>query len=259
MSRANPHATITPEDQQVPRANRLVIKKKNQCVTSDSTITDTMMRFVIGILRHYKRYKLVSLTATEKKEENEKAKVFEEPEEQNVSPIRSGKGKGYTRSSENEANVPKLFKKNVVPRKTWSLTVVEERVAAEHATSKLKGPAVDDPAVQSLLDLRKGSKATRLESLKQKKKQYDLTDDNPVREMMLQANTTYLPIKTPQPSSLQAKAKKLMQKAKKNMRKINFEKAAAQKLRDYDEKLEALTNFNISKAFKKAIQARVLT
>ncbi|GJS46824.1 hypothetical protein Tco_0596945 [Tanacetum coccineum] len=32
---------------------------------------------------------------------------------------------------------------------------------------------------------------------------------------------------TPQPSSIQAKAKKLMQKAKKNMRKINFKKAVA--------------------------------
>ncbi|GJS70936.1 hypothetical protein Tco_0703777 [Tanacetum coccineum] len=34
---------------------------------------------------------------------------------------------------------------------------------------KLKGPAVDNPAVQSLLDLRKGLKSSRLESLKQKK------------------------------------------------------------------------------------------
>ncbi|GKE40139.1 hypothetical protein Tco_1463544, partial [Tanacetum coccineum] len=34
---------------------------------------------------------------------------------------------------------------------------------------KLKGPAVEDPTVQSLLDLRKGSKASRLESLRQKK------------------------------------------------------------------------------------------
>ncbi|GJV78705.1 hypothetical protein Tco_1514575 [Tanacetum coccineum] len=34
---------------------------------------------------------------------------------------------------------------------------------------KLKGPTVDDPAVRSLLDLQKGSKASILESLKQKK------------------------------------------------------------------------------------------
>ncbi|GKE05990.1 hypothetical protein Tco_1398008 [Tanacetum coccineum] len=47
------------------------------------------------------------------------------------------------------------------------------------------------------------------------------------------------PTTTPQPNSLQAKAKKLMQKVKKNMRKINFKKAVAQKFREYDQKLEA--------------------
>ncbi|GJS66214.1 putative ribonuclease H-like domain-containing protein [Tanacetum coccineum] len=47
-----------------------------------------------------------------------------------------------------------------MPRKTTSLTITEEIVV---------GPAVKDPAVQSLLDLRKGSKASRLESLRQKK------------------------------------------------------------------------------------------
>ncbi|GJT88419.1 hypothetical protein Tco_1070136 [Tanacetum coccineum] len=47
------------------------------------------------------------------------------------------------------------------------------------------------------------------------------------------ANITYLPIKTPQP--------------------------IAQKFRDYDQKLEALINFNIFEAFEKAVQARVLT
>ncbi|GJR42841.1 hypothetical protein Tco_1310944 [Tanacetum coccineum] len=64
---------------------------------------------------------------------------------------------------------------------------------------------------------------------------------------------------TPQPSSLQAKAKKLMQKAKKNMRKIKLKKAVVQKFREYDQKLEALINFNVSEAFEKVFQARVLT
>ncbi|GJX21121.1 hypothetical protein Tco_0223798 [Tanacetum coccineum] len=63
---------------------------------------------------------------------------------------------------------------------------------------------------------------------------------------------------TPQPSLLQAKAKKLMQKAKKNMRKINFKKVVTQKFREYDQKLEALINFNVFEAFKKVVQARVL-
>nr|GEW90464.1 hypothetical protein [Tanacetum cinerariifolium] len=65
------------------------------------------------------------------------------------------------------------------------------------------------------------------------------------------------PATTPQPNSLQAQAKKLMQKAKKNMRKINFKKAVAQKFREYDQKLKALINFN--EAFEKVVQAKVLT
>ncbi|GJY15187.1 hypothetical protein Tco_0385609 [Tanacetum coccineum] len=160
-------------------------------------IPATMINDAFKKTSGYKYYKA-------KKEENEKAKVVEEPEEHNISLVRSGRGKGYMRSGENEANVPKLFKKNVVPRKTRSLTVAEETVAAELAKSisikeprtqhrrrsqlridsqidedvadtytewgqKLKGPTVDDLAVQSLLDLQKGSKASRLKSLKQKK------------------------------------------------------------------------------------------
>ncbi|GJU01134.1 hypothetical protein Tco_1111472 [Tanacetum coccineum] len=65
------------------------------------------------------------------------------------------------------------------------------------------------------------------------------------------ANTKYLPIKDPQPSLLQAKEKKLMQKAKKNMRKINFKWAVTHKFKKYDQKLEALTSINVSKAIKK--------
>ncbi|GKF10925.1 hypothetical protein Tco_0048851 [Tanacetum coccineum] len=42
------------------------------------------------------------------------------------------------------------------------------------------------------------------------------------------------------------------------MRKINFKKAVAQKFREYDQKLEAVTNFNVFEAFKKAVQAKVL-
>ncbi|GJW40608.1 hypothetical protein Tco_0066453 [Tanacetum coccineum] len=81
-----------------------------------------------------------------------------------------------------------------------------------------------------------------------------------MQEMFLDENAHHLSsssiikmsyLKTnPQPNSLQAKSKKLMQKAKKNMRKINFKKAVAQKFREYDKKLEALTNFNVSEAFE---------
>nr|GEX92145.1 hypothetical protein [Tanacetum cinerariifolium] len=180
---------------------------------------------------------------------------------------------------------------------------------------KLNGLAIDD-----LVDLRKGSKSSRLESLKQKKqatsregssdahnKYYessdnhsettlyssssdktaesanetndvdesntDLSNDNSngydnvagYGEMFPDKNAHHLssppstktsyPTKYPQPSSLKAKAKKLLPKAKKNIRKINFKKAVAQKFIEYDHKLEALTNFNRGPSKKKeAIQ-----
>ncbi|GJZ81260.1 hypothetical protein Tco_0646254 [Tanacetum coccineum] len=276
-----------------------------------------------------------------KKVESEKAKIIDEPEEQHVSLVKSGRGKGFMYYGDQVASVPNKLKKDVVPRKTRSLTIAEELVI---------GPAVEDPSVQSLLDLRNGSKASRLESLRQKKqpdagegssaahnKYYDSSDtnndatlytsssdeseesenetddtdepdmdlfnDNPNRDddaaglaqdlppVYIDAQTTLVvhnpegnpeltsyisdenahqlssppviktpyPTTTPQPNSLQAKAKKLMQKAKKNMRKINFKKAVAKKFREYDQKLEALTNFNVSESFEKAVQAKVLT
>ncbi|GKC21202.1 hypothetical protein Tco_1023352, partial [Tanacetum coccineum] len=79
-------------------------------------------------LVRYKYYKV-------KKVGNEKAKAVEEPEEQNVSPVRSGRGKGYMRSGKNEANISKLFKRDVMPRETRSLTIAEETVTAELAKS----------------------------------------------------------------------------------------------------------------------------
>ncbi|GJX48025.1 hypothetical protein Tco_0273215 [Tanacetum coccineum] len=138
-------------------------------------IPDTMINDAFKHSTGYKYYKA-------KKAESEKAKVADDPEEQHVSPVRSGKGKGYMRLGDQEANVSSAFKKIVVPRKIRTLTVtgniVEEPVAVELAKSirpyaewgqKLKEPVVEDPAIQLLLDLRKGSKASRIESLKQAK------------------------------------------------------------------------------------------
>ncbi|GJU40800.1 hypothetical protein Tco_1193757 [Tanacetum coccineum] len=160
-------------------------------------IPDIMIDDAFKKLTRYKYYKA-------KYAESEKAKDVEEPEEQNESVVRSGRGKGYMRSGDYKANVPKMFKKDVVLRKTRSLTAAEETIAVKLVKSisideqrthqrrrsqltidrqidndladtyaewgqKLKGPAVDDPALQSLLDLQKGSKSSRLESLRQKK------------------------------------------------------------------------------------------
>ncbi|GJS67252.1 hypothetical protein Tco_0681816 [Tanacetum coccineum] len=72
--------------------------------------------------------------------------------------------KGFMCYGDQVVNVPNKLKKDVVPWKTRSLTIAEEVVG-----QKFKGHAVDDPTVQSLLDLQKGSKASKLESLRQKK------------------------------------------------------------------------------------------
>ncbi|GJY98928.1 hypothetical protein Tco_0516358 [Tanacetum coccineum] len=334
---------------------------------------DTMIIDVIKKLAGYKFYMA-------KKVESENAKIIDEPEEQHVSLVKSGRGKGFMYYGDHVVNVPNKLNKDDVPRKTRSLTIIKETVV------------VDDPAVQFLLDLRKGSKASRLESLKQKKqavaregssvahnKYYDssdidsdatlytlsskkpeesanetddadesdmdLSDDNPkgdadvagygvfmhnkstatpnstyliqkvtsssldfiqtlldetpaneltdfishlvypdaqttsmvnnpegnlkltsyvsgasevpldthvdvietktlLQEMFLDENAHHLssppatkmsyPTTYPQPSSFQAKTKKLMQKEKNNMRKINFKKAVTQKFREYD-------------------------
>ncbi|GJS89044.1 hypothetical protein Tco_0771680 [Tanacetum coccineum] len=274
MSRANPQATIVSEEQLVPRANRLVIKKNNQCVTSDLDITDTMLRFVVKILRYHKLYKPVSLTATvpiiylhqfwttinhnlnnhtftfkldthtftltpgllrtilwmsppdpnntytkpplenqivgfimtlsydedpdikmtivskcipcksnyelhnaqddqpitklsntvkAKKKKSAKDKIVDEPEKQRVSPVKSGRGKGFMCYGDQVVNKPNKLKKYDVPRKTRTPTIVEETVV------ETQRYVVEDPTVQSLLDLQKGSKASKLESLNQKK------------------------------------------------------------------------------------------
>ncbi|GJX46564.1 hypothetical protein Tco_0271754 [Tanacetum coccineum] len=64
MSKTNSQADIASEEQLVLRANKIVIKKNNQRVASNSHITDTMLIFVVEILRHHKLYKPVSLTVT---------------------------------------------------------------------------------------------------------------------------------------------------------------------------------------------------
>ncbi|GKA89744.1 hypothetical protein Tco_0811556 [Tanacetum coccineum] len=129
----------------------------------------------------------------DKKVESEKDTIVDELEEQHLSPIKSERGKGFMCYGDQVVNAPNKLKKDVVQRKTRSQTIIEETVVVadtyDERGQKLKGLAVDDPALQTLLDLRKGSKANRLESLKQKKqamvgeglsvahnKQYDLSD-----------------------------------------------------------------------------------
>ncbi|GKB52093.1 hypothetical protein Tco_0902846 [Tanacetum coccineum] len=83
--------------------------------------------------------------------------------------------------SDQELNVPNAFKKNVVPRKTRSLTIADNIITIDLQIKKdiegmysewgqkHKGHVVEDLAVQPLLDLHKGSKASRPENIKQMK------------------------------------------------------------------------------------------
>nr|GEY43259.1 hypothetical protein [Tanacetum cinerariifolium] len=148
-----------------------VLIKTNSDYKFGMEVPDTMISDTIKKKEGYKYYMA-------KKVESKKAKIIDKPKEQQISPIKSGRGKGFMCYGDQVANVPNKLKKDFVPRKTRSLTIAKEAVVGELVNSinmynewghKLKGPAVDDLTVQSLLDLRKGSKVRRLKSLRQKK------------------------------------------------------------------------------------------
>ncbi|GJS88001.1 hypothetical protein Tco_0770637 [Tanacetum coccineum] len=205
------------------------------------------------------------------------------------------------------ANVPNKLKKDVVPRKTRSLTIAEEAVVDTDSDATLYSSSSNESENETG-DADESDK--------------DLSNDNPHRDdddvrygvfmhnkSTAIPNSTYLsptitsslldfiqtlldetpaneltnfmshPVYTDAQTTLEVHnpegnpeltsyisgasevplAKKLMQKKKKNMRKFNFKKAVTQKFKEYDQKLEALTNFNVSESFEKAIQAKVLT
>nr|GEU48801.1 hypothetical protein CTI12_AA475510 [Tanacetum cinerariifolium] len=66
-----------------------------------------------------------------KKVESEKAKIVDQPKEQHVSPIKSGRGKGFMCYGDQVENFPNKLKKYVVTRKTRSLTIAKEAVVGE--------------------------------------------------------------------------------------------------------------------------------
>ncbi|GJX46565.1 hypothetical protein Tco_0271755 [Tanacetum coccineum] len=160
-------------------------------------IPDTMIINEIKKLAGYKFYMA-------KKVKNKNAKTVNEPEEKHVSPVKRGRRKGFMCYGDQVVNVLNKPKKDVLPRKIRSLTIVEETIVGDLEISfiiqeprtqrrrrsqviidsqiddavvetyaewgqKLKGPVLEDPAVQSLLDLQKGSKASIIESLRHKK------------------------------------------------------------------------------------------
>nr|GEU51471.1 integrase, catalytic region, zinc finger, CCHC-type, peptidase aspartic, catalytic [Tanacetum cinerariifolium] len=70
-----------------------------------------------------------------KKVESEKAKIVDKLEEQHISPIKSRRGKGSMCYGDQAANVPNKLKKDVVPRKTRSVSLAEETVVASRLKS----------------------------------------------------------------------------------------------------------------------------
>ncbi|GKD98020.1 hypothetical protein Tco_1381917, partial [Tanacetum coccineum] len=91
-------------------------------------IPDTMIIDVIKKLAGYKFYMA-------KKVESENAKIIDEPEEQHVSLVKSGRGKGFMYYGDHVVNVPNKLNKDDVPRKTRSLTIIKETVVGELANS----------------------------------------------------------------------------------------------------------------------------
>ncbi|GJX68036.1 hypothetical protein Tco_0303763 [Tanacetum coccineum] len=201
-SRTNSQAEIISEEQLVLHV------KNNQRVAPDSHITDTMLRFTLGYDEdpETKMIAISKMVATRLHQPwrailsvlnrmgSEKAKIVDEPEEQHVSPVKSGRGKGFMCYGDQVTNVSNKLKKDVVPRKTRSPTIAEETLVVTDTYAewgqKLKGPAVDDPAVRSLLDLQKGSNASRLESLKQKKQAVTREESSAARNKYYDSSNT---------------------------------------------------------------------
>ncbi|GJW64034.1 hypothetical protein Tco_0115918 [Tanacetum coccineum] len=287
----------------------------------------------------------------------------EKPEDQNVSLVRSGRGKGYMCLGNQEVNVSSKPKQIVVLRKKRTITVADniveqETMAVELAKSvsieeqrlqqreimtrlkiekqvgkdvdkgyaakrglKLKGVATEDPAVQSLLALRKGSKESKLKHVRKEmqagRREGKDDDDAAGFGVFMYNKSKALPKFTPispiitcssmedfknllnnppkQESTdllsasevpfgtnidvqatdfvlqemfedtadhqklIQAKAKKLMEKAKHNKLCSNFKKEVELNFKEYDQKMEDLSSTNVPKAIEESIQVKVLT
>ncbi|GKC98210.1 hypothetical protein Tco_1168485 [Tanacetum coccineum] len=105
-----------------------------------------------------------------KKVESEKDTIVDELEEQHVSSVKSGRGKGFMCYGDQVVNAPNKLKKDVVPRKTRSLTIFEKTVIvadtyADEAT--LHSSSLDKP--------KEGANETDDAD----ESDMDLSDDNP--------------------------------------------------------------------------------
>ncbi|GJZ44533.1 hypothetical protein Tco_0591788 [Tanacetum coccineum] len=147
---------------------------------------------------------------------------------------------------------------------------VEEAFPAKKG-KKLKGIATEDPTVQSILDLQKGSKESKLESIRQEieagrregSKKDDDKDDAKVFNMDISDDDSdkgdddaagfrvFMYDKTKKPPKFTPISPADT--------KLNFIKAVEKKFKEYDQKLEALSTINVPEAIEKSVQEKVLT
>ncbi|GJR17256.1 hypothetical protein Tco_0965783 [Tanacetum coccineum] len=134
-------------------------------------VPDAMIGDAIKKKARYKYYMA-------KKVKSEKAKIVDELEEQHVSLIKSGRGKGFMCYGDQVANVPNKLKKDVMPNKTRSLTITKESVV-DKMTKLLQICTMSrdkDPVVQSFSYKPKGN-ANETDDVDESN--MDLSDDIP--------------------------------------------------------------------------------
>nr|GEV63344.1 hypothetical protein [Tanacetum cinerariifolium] len=99
---------------------RVILSVLNRCLTGENTSWDRARLPSVG----YKFYKM-------KKDESGKVIAKEEPKEQYVSPVRSGRGKGYLCIGNQEVNVSSKPKKVVVLSKPRIITEADNLIEQE--------------------------------------------------------------------------------------------------------------------------------
>ncbi|GJZ55746.1 hypothetical protein Tco_0610939 [Tanacetum coccineum] len=153
-----------------------------------------------------------------KKVEREKVKIVDEPEEQHVSPIKSERGKCFMCYGGQVANVPNKLKKDVVPRKTGSFTIVKEAVVGQ-GSSATQNKYYDSSNTTSDATLYSSSLEKSKESGNETddaaKSDMDLSDDNPhgdddaqSKENSLSYNNSLTKLTTSQRKEADAKGEK---------------------------------------------------
>ncbi|GJS51943.1 hypothetical protein Tco_0625305 [Tanacetum coccineum] len=130
-------------------------------------------------------------------------------------------GKGYMRSGKQEANIPITFKKNVVPRKTRSLSVADN--------------IVEEPVVVEL------TKSICIEEQRRQQRDIDAIQDSSCSD-------------TNEEKDVETDDSK-----DSNLDLSEDEPRGDDDATEYDQKLEALTSINVYKAIDKAVHAKVMT